>query len=400
MSEISILQPEEWIQPALRVMIAVAAKDEGLLLAGQLLDVAYGQSSDSSGYLAAIDTIGQIAYQKFKEPPAVDLDRAWHTLVLVLVDRDVSEDWSMWFDKIVPQVQASGGGHKVVAFVADEATQNELVSRQCKLASVQLNLINRFGEKALRPAVIGLIAINEGRRLLAQDCDPVYGSHLKLFISHAKADGLPLALAIKNQISTIPHIDTFYDDSDLLLSGDWPSGLEGNIAQSTVLIIRTDRFDDRSFCRDEAHWADRHACPVLVIDARQALVLEESHLPIGDLPTVKLPDGNVYRALHAALWVGLRGLCVARSVRYLQETGTLGGARVRVLHRSPTFGAIRRICKELGVDHSGDQTIIVYPEPALEGEIGEPFHVFAEKHLPGVRLATVEQLLLEAAVQL
>jgi len=402
MRDVSIRHIEERIQPALRVVIAVAAaKDDGLGLVGQMLDAAFGHSRESSGYLTTVGTIDQIEYQRFEEPPAdLDVERAWHTLVLALVDRDVSESWSRWFDAIVRQVQESGGRHKVIAFVADEATQNELASRKCGLTSVQLNLITRFGEKALRPAVLGLIAINESRRVLAKACDPVLGSHLKLFISHAKADGLPLALTIKNQIPTIPHIDKFYDDSELLLSDDWASDLEGNIAQSTVLIIRTDRFDDRSACRDEAHWADRYACPVLVVDARQALVLEESRLPIGDLPTVKLPDGNVYRALHAALWVGLRGLCVARSACYLQETGALEGARVRVLHRSPTFGAIRRICNELGADDSGGQAILVYPGPDLEGEIGEPFQVFAEKHLPGVRLATVEQLLLEAAVQL
>ncbi|MCP3918798.1 MAG: hypothetical protein GY711_24895 [bacterium] len=388
-------------QPTLRIVVAIAATETYPRDTGKYVAKAFGLELEGGAYLADITPNDQIDFRSYADgpPPALDLDGAWHTLVVALVDRDVSDAWLAWFDGVVPQAQESGGRHKVIAFATDETTQDRLVERGSKLAKVQLNLASKFGEKALRPAILGLIVINEGRRLVAEACDPRFGTHLKLFISHAKTDGLPLALAIKNQIPMIPRLGKFYDDSELLISGDWSEDLERNVAQSTVVIVRTDQFDGRPACRDEALWASHYACPVLVVDARQSLLIEESDLGIGDVPTVKLPDGNVYRALHAALWVGLRGLCVARAVRYLEQADAFAGVPVRVLHRSPTFGAIRRLCDKLATDGGRDSdAILVHPSPDLDGQAGEPFRVFAKHHLSGVRLVTVDRLLAEAGL--
>ena len=103
----------------------------------------------------------------------------------------------------------SGGNSTGAARLAHRrlvSTYNVLGRQRSRLGSLQLLQVDKLGERAIRPAMLALRLLHECRILLAAMLgsahDPKSG-HLRLFISHAKMDGLPLAHALKHQIEAL-----------------------------------------------------------------------------------------------------------------------------------------------------------------------------------------------------
>ncbi|MBI5850497.1 MAG: toll/interleukin-1 receptor domain-containing protein [Planctomycetes bacterium] len=382
----------------MRIVIVVGAADDDMLGLSKAMRGAFEPQSTGTAYLAPVDCIRGFDTKFFTHAPPTaaneELDAALHTLIVAMLDRDVPDATLTWLDAAAALVQSSQGRHKLIAFVADESAQRAIAPRAPRLARVQSNLIGRFGERALRPAALGLIVISESRRLLADATPDTREKRSKLFISHAKADGLPLALAIRSHLATIPHLQSFYDDTNLMLSSDWVADLESNVATSTVLILWTDAFETRPDCRKEALWASRYGCPTLVIDVRNGLVQRGSSLGLGSLPAVRLPDGNLIRAIHLALWAGLRGAVLARQVTELDRSGVLNGTSIRTLQRAPSLEALASIGDELRASEaSGSEVLVFHPDPPLDEVSRQAMESAAASHGPIVRLVTIDEIL-------
>src|SRR5437016_6015068 len=73
-------------------------------------------------------------------------------------------------------------------------------AKRATFASLQLLQVHDLGERAIRPAMLSLRLLHECRVLLASalPTENDKAGHLRLFISHAKMDGLPLAQALKH----------------------------------------------------------------------------------------------------------------------------------------------------------------------------------------------------------
>jgi hypothetical protein len=130
--------------------------------------------------------------------------------------------------------------------------------------------------------MFALLLLHECRVRLAEALTPSLGfdaGHLKLFISHAKMDGLPLARALKHQIGELAWLPKFYDADDLPPGSDWQAELEKNVGASLIVMLRTEEYDNRHWCQQEVLWADEYATPAVLVDARTHL----NH-PAGILP--------------------------------------------------------------------------------------------------------------------
>lgn len=111
-------------------------------------------------------------------------------------------------------------------------------------------------------------------------------SQLQLLISHAKADGLFFARALREAISVVPELECFYDDDEL------DSGL----------------------------------------------VNGPSHLPFSAMPTVRIADGNTHRVISAALREHLRLLLMQAIAR--ENTLVEDDTQIRVWPRFPGLADI------------------------------------------------------------
>ena len=127
----------------------------------------------------------------------------------------------------------------MLAIPMDERIGDQVSRRRASLGSLQLLQPSEIGERAIRPAMLALRGLHECRLLLAKAIPPIGGrprGYLRLFISHAKMDGLPLAQALKHQIEGLGWLEDFYDAEDLPAGCDWQQELELGVGSSLIVM--------------------------------------------------------------------------------------------------------------------------------------------------------------------
>jgi hypothetical protein len=364
---------------------------------------------EAGGYIASSEDLG-IQLQVFSGAPQIErtaaqtLDSFCHTLTVILVDRALIEKaddalWD-WFSNCWEHVDASNGRHAMVALPMDERIGEEFSGKRPALRTLQLGKVHELGEKAIRPAMLALRVLHECRMLLADalsltpppGCSPGF---LRLFISHAKIDGLPLAQALRYQIKTIGWLQSFYDAGDLPGGRNWERELERGVGSSLIVMLRTEIYDSRYWCQKEVLWADEYATPAVLVDARTELQHSAGSLPFDRVPVVRIPDGNLMRVLFLALREGLRFLHFMRRVEEMKRIGELPNpVELRVFSFPPSMSALLRACQSIAASNAPERTprLILYPDPTLRAGVYEAALALVEKHAPKTRLVTPNTL--------
>ena len=224
--------------------------------------------------------------------------------------------------------------------------------------------------------------------------DPKVG-HLRLFISHAKMDGLPLAHALKHQIESLGWLQGFYDVDDIPPGSDWQRELEQGVGSSLIVILRTDGYDSRPWCQQEVLWADEYATPAVLVDARTGLNYPAGILPLDRIPTVRIPDGNLMRILFLSLREGLRFLYFISQIEQMKLDGNLPNpAELRVFAFQPSMLALMRACRSLAdsTEPLSTPRIILYPDPPFRTGLYEAAQALVISYLPHARLVTSQTI--------
>lgn len=198
----------------------------------------------------------------------------------------------------------------------------------------QVERLAELGEHRIAPHNLGLVALHRARLLLGLNTQ---SNELKLFISHAKADGIFLAHALKSSIEKIPGLVVWYDAKDVPNGSDWISRVSNAASTSVFIAIRTNAYEKRRICREEFMTALHHGVPIVVVDALMAPVSDSSPLPFSTVPSVRVPDGNTYRVLLAALREHLRILLMQAAAAERAPADRIP----RVWPRLPSPAAIR-----------------------------------------------------------
>jgi TIR domain-containing protein len=371
---------------------------------------------EAGGYLVSGEDLG-IQLRVFSGAPQVEhtapqvkrtaaqtLDSFCHTLTVVLIDhallkKDDGALWD-WLSDCWEHADASNGRHGMLAVPMEERTGEEFCGKREPLETLQLLQVHVLGEKAIRPAMLALRVLHESRILLADalpltqppGCPPGF---LRLFISHAKIDGLPLAQALRYQIKTIGWLQGFYDADDLPAGRNWQKELERGVGSSLIVMLRTEIYDSRHWCQKEVLWADEYATPAVLVEARTELQHSAGSLPLERVPVVRIPDGNLVRVLFFALREGLRFLHFMRRVEEMKRTGDLPDpVELRVFSFSPSMPALLRACQSIMSSKAPAETpsLILYPDPTLRAGVYEAALALVEKYSPQTRLVTPNTL--------
>jgi len=339
---------------------------------------AFQGGEEAGNYLATGDDLG-IQLEIFSTAPilapAKTLEAFCHTVTVVFVDRallDKGDDalWD-WLAECWTLTSASNGRHAMLAIAMDERVGRLYIAKRPALMSHQLLQVHHLGESAIRPAMLALRVLHECRIRVAEGLPRVPGEtagHLRLFISHAKIDGLPLALALKHQIDTVGWLKAFYDAADLPSGCDWQKELERGVGSSLIVMLRTEVYEGRYWCKQEVLWADEYATPAVLVEARTGLDHPAGALPFDRVPTVRIPDGNLLRILFVALREGLRFLLFTRRVEQMKKNADLPTpVALRVFSFAPSMLALLRACHALTETKEPPTTprIILYPDPPL-----------------------------------
>ena len=371
---------------------------------------AFQGGKEAGGYLASGDDLG-IQLEVFPAAPrtkrsvAETLDIFCHTLTIVLVDQALLERgddafWD-WIAGCWAHTDQSNGRHAMVVMVMEERQVGKCSSKRPSLGTLQLQAVQELGERAIRPAMLALLALHKCRLLLATGLSPLPSTSgeppgfLRLFISHAKIDGLPLAHALKHQIGCIGFLRSFYDADDLPAGCNWQRELERGVGSSVIIMLRTEFYDSRYWCQQEVLWADEYATPAVLVDARTNLQHPAGMLPFERVPTARIPDGNLLRILFLALREGLRFLHFTRRVEEMKHDSELPNpVELRVFSFPPSMPALLRACRVLAASTTPLETprMILYPDPPLRAGVFEAAQALVAAYSTGTRLVTPNTL--------
>jgi hypothetical protein len=281
-----------------------------------------GQYTEDSGaaYFAVGDDLGvSIMASDFaqgadaaKKVLASARASALHTLVIALLHEVPTQEFGEWLDEIDSAAENDSHGEQgdlrlMPILLKDQAWQGD---------SEGLDYFT-LEEYALRPSYAASHVLAMAWRMLGAE-----GEKLNLFISHAKLDGLPLAQSFRNQLGTLQGLlEYFYDAQHIPPGSSWRRILRAGVERSVVLVLRTNTYEERSWCVQEMDWAEDFGSPLVMVDARTQLVRAREFLPTGGSPCVHVPDGNLVRVLQSALREALRVRLFVRQITGLEAVG-------------------------------------------------------------------------------
>ena len=177
-------------------------------------------------------------------------------------------------------------------------------------------------EYAFAPVVTTLRTMERARGVLAARIGGMAGGAspgvLKLFISHAKTDGVAMAKSLIGVLRQLQEADpngagfTYFYDAEHIAPGTvWREVLEAQASESVLIALRTEAYESRYWCRREFLLAESNGMPIVAVDLRREQYHGSALLPFEVVPSVRVHDGNLIRVVLHAMGTHLRALRVA-----------------------------------------------------------------------------------------
>jgi hypothetical protein len=191
---------------------------------------------------------------------------------------------------------------------------------------------------------------------------------IKLFISHTKRDdddkALKLAEELKKVLDNTTQLDRFFDSVDIASGFQFDQEIKGNLEDSALIAIRSDRYSESPWCRMEVMDAKRLKCPIIVVDVLQQQ--EDRSFPyLSNVPVIRfdleqsLTTPETQKKLQAlidfALLEVLRFKYLEKQFAHLQTIGWLP-KDATLLSRPPEERDLKAI---------DTKKQVIYPDPPL-----------------------------------
>jgi hypothetical protein len=154
------------------------------------------------------------------------------------------------------------------------------------------------------------------RRVVIELCRVLLGKQrgdiapLRLYLSYAEQDGRRMYEAVVVHLNATQHFEAWIDSSNIDPDEDFGKAIEDVIRESAVLILATNSYSGRPWCRREALAVKKYARPAVVLDGRQGVSL--GFPDVGNVPVVAWDDGAASRAVDLLLKEQLRHLHIGR----------------------------------------------------------------------------------------
>ena len=265
--------------------------------------------------------------------------------------------------------------------------QVHMVEAEIPPASRDLAIQEKRGqlETAIAPVVTALQVMECARRALTNmndyDSDERSGGVLKLFISHAKEDGIVVARSLMGVLQQLKEssdghsgFEYFYDAEHIKPGTYWREVLEEEARSCVLIALRTRAYESRPWCRKEFLLAESNGVPVIEVDLRNEQYQDSALLPFDVVPTVRVQDGNLIRVVLHAMAAHLRVL----RVQYGKPKD------LKVLPHRPSVYSLA------GVKRSHNE--IVYPGPKVSEEYLEAVKPILSSGGQTIKLTTYDEL--------
>jgi len=195
------------------------------------------------------------------------------------------------------------------------------------------------------------------RRLRArtenEDAPPV-----TIFLSHTKMDLEHEPRVVKTLLAHLTATQpekTWFDSGDISTGSRFAHEIEKGVKDSALLVIVTDSYSSRSWCRKEVLFAKHHQRPVVIVDAVQER--ETRRFPYsGNTPVIRWKAQDAQGVVDLLLREVLRHAYAEESLKQRKREGDV------VLPAGPELVTIVHHRKDK------DQPVVLYPDPPLGPE--------------------------------
>jgi hypothetical protein len=307
-------------------------------------------------------------------PAALDLDAAEVTVAVVLLDTSMRADhaWRECVRGIESHIAGKGRHHLFLPIACEDKVLTVVDKTNCiRLYNVEFKdrpnrLISAITHELAR------LLLAKGTDVTTQDFGTLEKSYapVKLFISHSKhgREGTLIATQLRDYGRQHLPVATFYDSNDIAAGSNFEKEIQANVADSAMLVVQTNTYSDREWCRKEILFAKHYGCPILVINA--VTIGEDRLFPyLGNAPTIRWPfdsDRRCELAIDAALREVLRNVHFLEHVKTLKLAGLLPETCVQI-GTAPETLTYLNLLKAKKCDRS-KPSMLLYPDPPLGDE--------------------------------
>lgn len=335
------------------------------------------------------------ASKEARLPLEIALDESRHSAVVALVDDHmVSDDrWCRYIKAIWRKTGGSRSPHRLYPV----ALTRNAFNLDRKVAQNNFIRLYDHGREAGRSLLTSTLTHELCRILLNRPRLAQLGTAgkvrfspgpVRLFISHAKADGLKEAEALQRYVATQTSLKTFFDAHDLPPGFDFQKEITASAAQCALIAVKTDAYASREWCRREVVAAKRYGSPLIVVNAVRHG--EDRSFPyMGNVPTIRWTSAST-RCLKA-----VTDLALAEVLRHayfkghLETMSRLAGVRGKrvCLPRPPELLTLLNVASPSN-GRGGRPTTVIYPDPPL----GDEEMDLVTELAPGTVMTTPTQL--------
>lgn len=302
-------------------------------------------------------------------PPPLQMvpDRCLAVILLVEdhLQKGLEDGWRDYLNGALDAVEATCGASLVFPVAFDPGAFSTLPRlrganfiRWYDLKESPLLRLTAVLTHELSRLLVPWVRAVEGGHALPPEIDDEPPEPINVFISHSKLDGEELAIQVRDAIHQ-SSLKSFFDVHDIPPGWDFAKVIRGKIKKSALLVVQTDSFASREWCRLEVLTARRFEVPVVVLNALREG--EPRSFPYcGNVPVVMggdLDESRITRALARLLDENLKDLYWR-----LQRESLLGMARKLdpaplLFRRAPDLLAL--------VSLDPKPRLIVHPDPPL-----------------------------------
>lgn len=311
-------------------------------------------------------------------PISIDLSQSERNVVVPLIDEKVllNKKWREYILNLYRQFENDSDDKKdynrfIPISLCDDAHK---ISPEIR----KINFINLYEFKSdeIKKEELGIRLTHEICRLLYQE--PRISEieknaskiemnsnelQIKLFLSYARKDGQTIINRLKAYIDKETSLKTFLDKIDIPPGYEFQEVLDKNIKKSTILIIQTDVYASREWCRWEVIQAKRNNRPIIVVNAINDKEVR-SFPYLGNSPVIRyesITDEKFLKKIfHTVLFEILRYEYSKKLINNQLRLYSIKESVVKVLGNPPELLTLVGISKAKGV--------VLYPDPPITKE--------------------------------
>lgn len=189
----------------------------------------------------------------------IDYSESDKIAVIVLIDENMfcSETWSNYLQQIV-KISTTNANVKIYPIALCQYGF-EIIDGISKLQGLKAES-NNYSFKDNWDLIQTRLLETLYRFLTVPD------SKIQLFISHAKKDCECKAKQLRDYLNSNTKLNTFFDANDILDANDFEEQLRSNVEKSLLVVLKSDAYSEREWCRKEVIIAKRNNIPTIVVD--------------------------------------------------------------------------------------------------------------------------------------